>query len=138
MIQRETEMQNRNLDIVGGAAADMKQMAHVRSHSVLRQGPQSGPIAEHARRMAETLLCMATLQAMAAWSGRRMCSSKDARDGCDLLHGTLSFYTTCAKFAAEAMSQHVLDILPPPVPGVKLTAAFRRRCMRRWLLRTRM
>jgi hypothetical protein len=29
MIQRETEMQNRNLDIVGGAAADMKKMAQV-------------------------------------------------------------------------------------------------------------
>ncbi len=30
MIQRETELQNRNLDIVGGAAADMKKMARVR------------------------------------------------------------------------------------------------------------
>ena len=33
MIQRETELQNRNLDIVGGAAADMKKMAHVRGPS---------------------------------------------------------------------------------------------------------
>ena len=31
MIQRETELQNRNLDIVGGAAADMKKMAQVRT-----------------------------------------------------------------------------------------------------------
>ena len=29
-IARETELQNRNLDIVGGAAADMRRMAHVR------------------------------------------------------------------------------------------------------------
>ena len=33
VIQRETELQNRNLDIVGGAAADMKKLARVRSPS---------------------------------------------------------------------------------------------------------
>ena len=33
VVLSETEMQNRNLDIVGGAAADMRRMAHVRVNS---------------------------------------------------------------------------------------------------------